>query len=589
LLFPAKRKTRAAGAGQAGRLAETGLGWLDARTGAAPLARDLVRKAFPSHWSFLLGELALYSLIVLVLTGVYLTLFFDPGMTEAPYEGSYVPLRGVIVTQAYSSTLRISFDVRGGLLIRQIHHWASLLFVAAIGLHMLRIFFTGAFRKPRELNWLVGLTLFVLALVEGFCGYSLPDDLLSGTGLRIAQGIVTSIPIAGTYLAFFVFGGEVPGSDIIPRLYVTHILLVPGILIALVLLHLQLVVKLKHTHWSGPGKTNHNSVGHPAYPQFSARSAGLFFMLFGLLSVLGGLAQINPVWNYGPYRTDQVSTAAQPDWYVGFLEGSLRLMPPFETVLWGHTVMWNVLVPAVVLPALLFLILYAYPFLEQWVTGDTGEHHLCDRPRNRPTRTGFGAAGLTFYAVLLIAGGNDVIAYILDISLNTLTWTLRVTLVVAPVLAFFLAKRLCLARQHNDLLLLTEGEETGLVRLSVSGGMSETHTPLPERQRYTLLAQDIPRPLTGDGEGAGAGGGAGGADRRRAHLARARAALSGWFYADRVEMPVTPAQRGEIEARTTGSPPRGGAVPEEAVPEKAAARKTAAKKAARARGTGRAR
>ncbi|NUP42750.1 MAG: cytochrome b, partial [Streptomyces sp.] len=304
---------------------------VDARLPVYDGGGKLLRKAFPDHWSFLLGELALYSLLVLVLTGVWLTLFFKPEMREVVYDGPYTPLRGVRMSQAFDSTLHISFDVRGGLLIRQLHHWAALVFVAAIGLHLLRIFFTGAFRRPRELNWVIGVTLFVLALAEGFAGYSLPDDLLSGTGLRIAEGIMLSIPVVGTYIAFFVFGSQYPGHDIIPRLYSLHVLLLPGALIALVTLHLILVFHLKHTQWRGPGRTNANAVGKPLYPQFTASSAGLSLTVFGVLAVLSGVAQINPVWVYGPYRPDQVSTGSQPDWYVGFLEGSLRLVPPWET------------------------------------------------------------------------------------------------------------------------------------------------------------------------------------------------------------------------------------------------------------------
>ncbi|MDQ0994343.1 ubiquinol-cytochrome c reductase cytochrome b subunit [Streptomyces sp. V3I7] len=440
---------------------------------------QLLRKAFPEHWSFLLGELALYSLIVLVLTGVWLTLFFEPGMQEVAYDGPYMPLQGVLVSEAFDSTLRISFDVRGGLLIRQMHHWAALVFLGAIGLHLLRIFFTGAFRRPREVNWVIGVTLFVLALAEGFAGYSLPDDLLSGTGLRIAQGIMLSLPVVGTYAAFFVFGGEFPGGDIIPRLYSLHILLLPGVLIALVTVHLILVFYLKHTQWRGPGRARTNVLGKPLFPQFMASSMGLSFTVAGVLAVLGGIAQINPVWVFGPYRPDLVSTGSQPDWYVGFLEGALRLVPPWETNLWGHTLMWNVLLPAVVLPGLFFLALYMYPFVEQRLTGEGAqEQHLCDRPRERPARTGLGVAGLTFYAVLLLAGANDIAALAFRISLDTLTWVLRVALIVAPVVAFLVTRAVCRALMNAEHERLTEGEETGEVRQTVAGGYESGHRPV---------------------------------------------------------------------------------------------------------------
>ncbi|MGW6901290.1 MULTISPECIES: cytochrome bc complex cytochrome b subunit [unclassified Streptomyces] len=528
---------------RAGKAAVDGYGAMDARLPVSELAKQLVRKAFPDHWSFLLGEIALYSFVVLLLTGVYLTLFFDPSMTESVYTGSYAPLQGVRMTQAYTTTLAISFDVRGGLLIRQIHHWAALVFVAAISVHLLRIFFTGAFRKPREANWIVGVTLFVLALLEGFAGYSLPDDLLSGTGLRTAATIVGSIPVVGTYVEMFVFGGQFPGNDVIPRLYAVHILLVPGLIVALITAHLMLVAYLKHTHWAGQGRTNRNAVGSPAFPHFTAKTTGFLFMVFGVLALLGGLAQINPVWNYGPYRADQVSGDAQPDWYVGFLEGALRLMPPWETDIAGHTVMWNVFIPTLVLPGVVFTLLFLYPFFEQWVTGDRGEHHLCDRPRNRPTRTGLGVAAIVFYAVLLVAGGNDVVAFSFRVSIEVMTWILRIALVVAPLLAFALTKRLCLALQMRDRRRLTEGEETGQVTQSVDGDLSESHRGLSPTARYRILMRDVPTPLELPAEGP--------VSRRR----RVRTALSGWYYRDLVELPATDEQRSRIAERTAPPEP----------------------------------
>ncbi|MFB7734036.1 cytochrome bc complex cytochrome b subunit [Streptomyces sp. NPDC056112] len=454
-----------------------------------------MRKAFPEHWSFLLGELALYSLVLLVLTGVWLTLFFQPGMREVAYSGSYAPLRGVLMSEAFDSTLRISFDIRGGLLLRQAHHWAALVFVAAIGAHLLRIFFTGAFRRPREINWVIGVTLFALAIAEGFAGYSLPDDLLSGTGLRIAQAIVLSLPVIGTYASFFAFGGQFPGHEIIPRLYSLHILLLPGVLIGLVVVHLILVFYLKHTQWRGPGRGGRNVRGKPLFPQFTASSLGLQFTVFGVLVLLAGIAQINPVWTYGPYQPDQASTGSQPDWYVGFLEGSLRLMPAWETNVAGHTIMWNAFLPAVVLPGLLFAVLYAYPFAEQWLTGEWHqEQHLCDRPRERPVRTGLGVSGLVFYGVLLLEGGNDVIAAAFRVSVNTITWVLRIALVLAPVAAFLVTRALCHALLAREQEVLAEGEETGEVRQSIAGGYESDHRAVGSRRPGAPAAPVVTRP-----------------------------------------------------------------------------------------------
>src|SRR5690348_15121690 len=309
--------------------------WLDDRFGAARGARAFMRKVFPDHWSFLLGEIALYSFIILLLTGTFLTLFFQPSMTEVTYHGSYTYLNGVRMSEAYSSTLNISFDIRGGLLIRQIHHWAADLFMAAIMAHLLRIFFTGAYRKPREVNWLIGIVLFTLGMVEGLFGYSLPDDLLSGVGLRVLYGILLAIPVAGSYLAFFLFGGTFPGNDIIPRLYILHVLVIPALLLALITAHLILMVWQKHTQMPGKGRTNSNVVGAPMYPHFMAKTGAFFFFTFAVLALLATFAQINPIWLYGPYTPAAISAGSQPDFYMGFLEGTLRIFPNWTWHVWG--------------------------------------------------------------------------------------------------------------------------------------------------------------------------------------------------------------------------------------------------------------
>jgi ubiquinol-cytochrome c reductase cytochrome b subunit len=350
-----------------------------------------------------------------------------------------------------------------------------------------------------------------------------------------------SIPLVGTYLTLFAFEGQYPGTAIIPRLFTLHILLVPGLLLALVGAHLTLVFYLKHTQWSGPGRTNRNVVGLPFFPQFLTRTLGLMFSVFGVAALMAGLLQINPIWRYGPYTPVNATAGSQPDWYIGFLEGALRLMPAVETRVFGHTVSWNVLLPAVVLPGVMFGLLYAYPFLERWITPTIGEHNLCDRPRNVPARTGLGVAGIVFYTVLLLAGANDVIANTLRIDLNALTWVLRVALIVLPPVGFLVAKRACLGLQARDRDRLIEGEETGDVEQSLEGGFHTDRRPLPVSARYVLLAQDRAVPLP---EGPAEAG------RVRAGLARLRRGLSGWFHRDRVELPLTEIQRRELAAIT---------------------------------------
>src|SRR5215211_4245413 len=333
---------------------------------AAPLRRTL-NKVFPDHWSFLLGEIALYSFLILLLSGTYLTFFFDASMQEVAYEGSYAPLRGVEMSAAYDSALQLSFDVRGGLFMRQLHHWAALLFVAAIVVHLLRIFFTGAFRRPRETNWLIGVVMLVLALLMGVTGYSLPDDLLSGTGLRIISAIMLSVPVVGTWVHFAVFNGDFVGEQIIGRFYIAHVLLIPGILLLLITLHLLILVKQKHTQFPGPGRTEHNVVGNRLFPTFAAKATGLIFVVFGVCAALGGLVQINPIWLLGPYNPSQVTAGSQPDWYIGFIDGGARLFPPWEIDLWGYhipPVLWG----ALGIPGLMFGALALYPVIERVLT-----------------------------------------------------------------------------------------------------------------------------------------------------------------------------------------------------------------------------
>jgi ubiquinol-cytochrome c reductase cytochrome b subunit len=508
--------------------------YLDQRLGIAGAAKKNLRKVFPDHWSFMLGEICLYSFIILLLSGIFLTFFFTPSMNEVTYNGSYTPLDGIKMSEAYASTLNISFDVRGGLLMRQIHHWAALVFVMAVTVHMLRIFFTGAFRKPRELNWLIGFGLFVMALLEGFCGYSLPDDLLSGTGLRIADGVVLSIPIVGTYVSFFLFGGQFPGNVVIQRLFTIHILLVPGLILGLITAHLILVFYQKHTQWAGPGRNEQNVVGLPLMPVYMAKAGGFFFLVFGVIAFIGGMVSINPVWLYGPYVPNQLTAGSQPDWYIGFLEGGLRMMPNLEWNFWGHTLSLNVLVPALIVPGILFTGLAIYPFLEQWITGDKREHHILDRPRNMPTRTGIGVAGCTFYGILWFNGANDIIATHFHLSLESITWTCRVLIFVGPVFAFWATRRICFGLQRADRDKVLHGREAGIIVRSLEGEFSEIHAPLSDGDRYKLTSHEVHRPLTltetADSNGVPA---------PRVRRAKLRAKATQWYFGERIEKPTT--------------------------------------------------
>ncbi|MFF3020379.1 cytochrome bc complex cytochrome b subunit [Streptomyces sp. NPDC057939] len=505
--------------------------WADGRLGIYGLAKANMRKIFPDHWSFMLGEICLYSFIIIILTGVYLTLFFHPSMNEVVYHGSYVPMQGVRMSEAFASTLDISFDVRGGLLIRQIHHWAALIFVAAMMVHMMRVFFTGAFRKPREINWIFGFLLLVLGMFTGFTGYSLPDDLLSGTGVRFMQGAILSVPVVGTYLSMFLFGGEFPGHDFVARFYSIHILLLPGIMMGLLVAHLILVFYHKHTQFAGPGKTNNNVVGMPLLPVYMAKAGGFFFLVFGIIAAIAGIASINPIWALGPYVPDHVSTGAQPDWYMGFSEGLIRAMPGWEINLWGHTLVLGVFVPLVIFPLVLATIA-VYPFVESWVTGDKREHHILDRPRNVPTRTAFGVAWLTWYVILLIAGGNDMFAQYFHLSINSITWFARIGFFVGPVIAFVITKRICLGLQRRDRDKVLHGRETGIIKRLPHGEFVEIHEPLPQGQLHTLTSYNTYEPVeigpTVDENGV---------ERKVKATEKLRAKLSKSYYAEGNQIP----------------------------------------------------
>ena len=508
--------------------------YIDERTSISGLVKELGRKIFPDHWSFMLGEVALYSFIVILLSGSFLTFFFQPSGAVGVYDGSYAPLKGIPMSAAMSSTLDISFDVRGGLLMRQVHHWAALLFVASIGLHMLRIYFTGAYRKPRELNWIIGFLLFVLALAEGFTGYSLPDDLLSGNGLRIIDGMVKGMPVVGTWISYLLFGSEFPGTDVIGRFYSLHILLLPAILVAALGLHLVLLVVNKHTQFAAAGRTEGNVVGVPIMPVFAAKAGGFFFIIFGVIMLTASFVTINPIWVYGPYDPSPISAGTQPDWYIGFADGALRLIPHgWEFMLGPYTVSMNILIPILVL--VVFLVVVAiYPFVEAWVTGDQREHHMADRPRNAPTRTAIGAAGVTFYAVLWAAASSDLIATHFRLTVEAVITVLQVLIFVGPVIAYFLTKRICVGLQKKDREIALHGFESGRIVRLPGGEYVEVHEQLSDYERWKLVSFDdyAPIMLRPDKQG------------RITARARLRARMSSWFFEDR----IAPVTRTEIES-----------------------------------------
>ncbi|WP_433505871.1 cytochrome bc1 complex cytochrome b subunit [Pseudonocardia halophobica] len=449
---------------------------MDRRFRLAGAARRQASHVFPKHHSFFWGEFALYSFAVLVLSGVYLALFFVPDTTEVVYSGPYEPAQGLFVSRAYESVLTLSFEIRAGLFVRQLHHWAALLFVAAMVLHMCRNFFTGAFRRPRELTWLGGVALLGLGIFEGYLGYSMLDDLLSGLGVRILSGLLLSVPLVGSWLHWMVFGGEFDGDIWISRFFTAHVFLIPGLLVALIAMHVGLVWYQKHTQFPGPGARESNVVGERAVPGFGTDTLANGLCVLAVLGLLGGVFQINPVFLWGPYTPAAVSTYIQPDWYAGFLIGGLRLFPRWEIHLGAYTVpapLW----PGLVLPLLLFALLAAYPFLERRATGDRGPHQLLQRPRDNPVRTGIGAMGLTFYGILFASGATDVIAASFDLPFEYLVWAGRIGLIVLPPLAYTVTRRLCVGLQRADRDVLERGVRTGVLTERPDGVFLEVRRP----------------------------------------------------------------------------------------------------------------
>ena len=430
--------------------------FLDQRAGAAPFVRRTLRYLFPDHWSFLLGEVALYAFVVLVGTGIYLTLFYQDSTVQVAYHGPYAPLQGQEMSEAYRSVLNLSTTVKSGLLMRQTHHWAANVFVAAIVLHLLRIFFTGAYRKPRELTYWLGVTMLVVALLEGYLGYSLADDLLSGMGLAIGNAVALSIPFVGANLGALIWGGPFPGThDFFARMYVAHVFLIPGLIAVLLTAHLALVALRHHTQFRrGPRETERKIVGLPLFPAYAPRSLGLLFAVAGVLFLLGGLVQINPIWLWGPYHTYSSTNGAQPDWYLGWLIGGLRLVPNFDVVIDGYTLVPNAFWGGAAFPLLVFAFLYAWPSLERRFAGDTAFHNLLDRPRDAPLRTAIGFCVLTWVFVVFVAGSADRVDVLFALSYSTQIWIYRVLVFVAPPLAALIAFRVCRELHSGELVEL---------------------------------------------------------------------------------------------------------------------------------------
>jgi ubiquinol-cytochrome c reductase cytochrome b subunit len=470
---------------------------------ATAFAATLRRRMVPTHWTDIFGIVTLACIALLFVTGVALMFFYVPSSDRVVYDGGYAPLHGVEMSRAFASMLALSLDVNGGLFLRQAHHWAALLLPAAILAQLAVMYFTGAFRRPRQASWVLLFLILVAALAGGWSGYALPDDMLSGTGLRIVEGIVLGIPIVGTWIAALLFGGGFPGR-IIETLYPIH-LLVSVALVVLVALRVR--VALRHGVAGYP-----DAKRMPVLPVAAARWLRLATVVVGVVLVMSATVAVAPIWLYGPSDPGNASAGSQPDWYTGFLDGALRLVPPgWEFEIGGYTLTLAVLVPLAVVGVFLAAVL-AYPLLENWVVGrgssdlpraDLPRADVLDRPRNVPTRTAIGVAGMTFYAVLWGAASADVLATTFSLSLESVVVAFQVSLLVAPLAAFSITRRVCLGLRQKDRDLLAHGIETGRIVRMPGGRYVEIHAPLPAETRRRLLAVrgDAPLKLRPDAHG----------------------------------------------------------------------------------------
>jgi ubiquinol-cytochrome c reductase cytochrome b subunit len=424
----------------------------------------VLRRDRDDRWAAMFGQLAGYSFVVAVITGILLLPFFHPSMATVVYHGPYAKLDGVPVSRAFRSVLAISFQVRGGLLVRQVHHWSADVFVAAICLRLVRVFTRGRWSGLALRRWLIWVTLLPVGMLTAYSGTILPDDGLSGGSLGVITGVLLSVPMIGTHLVWWVFGGSPPGHLVIGRAYWVHIVVLPALTGALLLLSFRPPLRRpRRLRWPGLGWVRRVRV-NPLLP-----------LTCGVLVLLGTVAQINPVWLIGPDQPGSISAGAVPDWYMGFLDGPLRLMPAWEVPVAGHRLALDVLVPGLLLPFLFFTGLAVYPVVD----------------RRFGNRAAAGAAGITFYGLLLAAASNDQIAYHLQVPLYVVTWTFRVAVLAGPVAAFVITRiagQAMAARRRDE---QQHGRETGRIVMNPRGGYTEIHETV---HRAALPTADPPAP-----------------------------------------------------------------------------------------------
>jgi quinol-cytochrome oxidoreductase complex cytochrome b subunit len=419
---------------------------------ATALDRRVGRSAeHPSLWPTdfwrLVGHLAIAMFVLLAVTGIALSVWYRPSTAPVVYTGSAALYDGATLPQAFATVVHISEDVPGGLLLRRVHMAASHVFLAAIAAHLLRVMFTGAYRRPRLANHLVGLGLLLLALGMLYTGENLLYDLVSGASLRIGYSALLSIPLVGDSLAPLVFGGEFPAGDVVTRSWILHVFVLPPMFVGGLLLHLWLVHRRTPASWQREDvDVQRFAVGRPLWPDATARFALLGALSTAIVVASAAFVPWADVELEGPFRAAEVTNTLHPPWTLFFLSGGLRVVPAIDLVL-GPVRITNVFVAGVVVPGLLIGALAAYPLVERWRLGDDVDHHELAHPLDVPMRAGVIAALTTVTVLLTVSAAVDSVAFFFRQPVETIIWALRIALLTLPVLATVLAVHA--ARRRN--------------------------------------------------------------------------------------------------------------------------------------------
>lgn len=401
--------------------------------------RGLLGKAFPAEDSFLLGEVALFSFVVIVLSGIFLGVFYEPSSADVVYQGVIDQYQGEQLPAAFVSVLHITYGVPFGMFIRRIHHWAAHLFVASIALHMFRVYFTAAYRNPREINWIVGTILAVLAMGGSYTGYALPFDEFGATATGIGYNLAISVPVIGDFLGQLVFAGEFPSSGAIPRLFFLHVLVIPLAIMGLLVVHMLILMRQKHTEGTrseteaeaAEVDADDDSVilGLPAYPNQAAVGAVVFFLTAGTLSLLAGFLPVHNIVAYGPNDPASTPAVVMPDWFLMWVYGFLKVLPGWTTFHLGGIELTAEFWGGILLPGVVIVVVALWPFFDR----ATEPRHFLADPLNAPRRTAIGIGAITMILVASLAGMNNLLGTAIGISTTVLNPYLLWGIILVPL------------------------------------------------------------------------------------------------------------------------------------------------------------